>query len=137
VGKLLGGRGIRTPAFHFKLIGDISRIRYNNLGHVCCFKGQEGASTTTFHLALSSNPKVWWLYGAPQLKLVAQGTNMQLCPNKNMYKKKDKTLFFIIKFTHIATSILLQSFQSSKSLTLEHLELYQTFFTKVCIIFNF
>ncbi len=61
--------------------------------------------------------------------------NMQLCPNKNMYKKKDKTLFFIVKFTHIATSILLQSFQSSKSLTLEHLELYQTFFTKVCIIF--
>jgi hypothetical protein len=60
--------------------------------------------------------------------------NMQLCPNKNMYKKKDKTLFFIIKFTQIATSIL-QSFQSSKSLTLEHLELYQTFFTKVCIIY--
>jgi hypothetical protein len=62
--------------------------------------------------------------------------NMQLCPNKNMYKKKDKTLFFIIKFTHGATSML-QSFQSSKSLTLEHLELYQTFFTKVCIIFIF
>jgi hypothetical protein len=60
--------------------------------------------------------------------------NMQLCPDKNLYKKKDKTLFFIIKFTHIATSIL-QSFQSSKSLTLEHLELYHTFFTKVCIIF--
>jgi hypothetical protein len=58
--------------------------------------------------------------------------NMQLCPDKNLYKKKDKTLFFIIKFTHIATSIL-QSFQSSKSLALEHLELYQTFFTKVCM----
>jgi hypothetical protein len=58
--------------------------------------------------------------------------NMQLCPDKNLYKKKDKTKFFIIKFTHIATSIL-QSFQSSKSLALEHLELYQTFFTKVCM----
>ncbi len=57
--------------FHFtKDWNSVRENRYNNLGHMCCFKGQEGASTTTFHLALSSSTKVW-LYGAPQLKLVA------------------------------------------------------------------
>jgi hypothetical protein len=65
---------------------------------MCCFEGQEGASTTTFHLALSSSPKVWlW---SSTIEANGLRYNMQLCPNKNMYKKKDITLFFVIKLQH-------------------------------------
>jgi hypothetical protein len=60
--------------------------------------GQEGASTTTFHLALSSSPKVWlW---SSTIEANGLRYNMQLCPNKNMYKKKDKTFFYYKIYPH-------------------------------------
>jgi hypothetical protein len=81
------------------------------LGTCVASKVKRELQQQPFHLALSLSPKVWlW---SSTIEANGLRYKMQLCPNKNMYKKKDITLFFVIKFTHIATSIL-QKFSKFK-----------------------